>query len=191
MMNCGYDPQPDGTYDLPPIAPQMWHAFHIAGEQLVTMILGALFHRERGGGGQLLTCAIHEAVAKNTELDLMNWVMRRAPLLRQTCRHAAEATSLVPSIVQTKDGRWFSLALVGPRDRANLVPFLERYGMAGDLAETAATAAPGGAPGARQIPGSGGGVNAEQAAHALEVVQRCSASSPTARLPGGRRRRPG
>ena len=34
MMNCGYDPAPGGKYDLPPIAPQMWHAFHIAGEQL-------------------------------------------------------------------------------------------------------------------------------------------------------------
>jgi hypothetical protein len=31
MMNCGYDPLPDGTYDLPPIAPQMWHSYHIAG----------------------------------------------------------------------------------------------------------------------------------------------------------------
>ncbi|MGH8639818.1 MAG: CoA transferase, partial [Burkholderiales bacterium] len=30
MMNCGYDPAPDGKYDLPPIAPQMWHAYHIA-----------------------------------------------------------------------------------------------------------------------------------------------------------------
>src|SRR6478672_9232754 len=26
MMNCGYDPAPGGKYDLPPIAPQMWHA---------------------------------------------------------------------------------------------------------------------------------------------------------------------
>ncbi len=26
MMLCGYDPKPDGTYDTPPIAPQMWHA---------------------------------------------------------------------------------------------------------------------------------------------------------------------
>ena len=33
---------------------------------------------------------MHEAVSKNTELDLMSWVMRRAPLYRQTCRHAAE-----------------------------------------------------------------------------------------------------
>ena len=35
MMNCGYDPQPDGTYDTPPIAPQMWQAYHIAGELTV------------------------------------------------------------------------------------------------------------------------------------------------------------
>ena len=40
MMNCGYDPQPDGTYDVAPIAPQAWHAYHIAGEQIVTGLLG-------------------------------------------------------------------------------------------------------------------------------------------------------
>src|SRR5579864_6115468 len=38
MMNCGYDPKPDGEYDLPPIAPQMWHAYHIAGEQMAMMV---------------------------------------------------------------------------------------------------------------------------------------------------------
>src|SRR4051794_3053551 len=33
MMNCGYDPNPKLEYDTPPIAPQVWHAYHIAGEQ--------------------------------------------------------------------------------------------------------------------------------------------------------------
>ena len=28
--------------DLPPIAPQMWHAFHVAGEQLSVAIIAAL-----------------------------------------------------------------------------------------------------------------------------------------------------
>jgi crotonobetainyl-CoA:carnitine CoA-transferase CaiB-like acyl-CoA transferase len=166
MMNCGYDPQPGGEYDLPPIAPQVWHAYHIAGEQLVTMLLGALVHRHRTGAGQYLSCAVHEAVSKNTELDLMNWVMRRAPLYRQTCRHAAEQVSLVPSITHTKDGRWFTMTLLGPRDKANLVPFLSRYDMAGDLAENE----PGGESAARQIPGSG--VATESAAHTQEVVGR-------------------
>ena len=41
MMNCGYDPAPGGNYDLPPIAPQMWHAYHIAGEQLTFAIVAA------------------------------------------------------------------------------------------------------------------------------------------------------
>jgi len=73
MMNCGYDPAPGGTYDLPPIAPQMWHAFHIAGEQLAVALIAALLFRWRTGQGQYLSCAIHEAVAKSTEVDLMTW----------------------------------------------------------------------------------------------------------------------
>src|ERR1700716_1009078 len=44
MMNCGYDPDPNLEYDTPPIAPQIWHAYHIAGEQLATGIIGALIH---------------------------------------------------------------------------------------------------------------------------------------------------
>src|SRR5215510_8692838 len=90
MMNCGYDPAPGGAYDLPPIAPQMWHAFHVAGEQLAVSIIAALLYRWRTGKGQYLSCAVHEAVAKSTEVDLMSWVMRHVVVLRQTCRHARE-----------------------------------------------------------------------------------------------------
>ena len=115
MMNCGYDPAPDGKYDLPPIAPQMWHAYHIAGEQLSFAIVAALLYRFRTGKGQHLSCAIHEAVAKSTEVDLMTWVMRRALVLRQTCRHARESVSPNPSIAHTKDGRWV-MASLGNRD---------------------------------------------------------------------------
>src|SRR5580692_5333794 len=74
MMNCGYDPNPANEYDLPPIAPQIWHAYHIAGEQLLIGILAALIERRSSGFGQDVSCAIHEAVAKNTELDLMSWL---------------------------------------------------------------------------------------------------------------------
>ena len=133
MMNCGYDPNPANEYDLPPIAPQIWHAYHIAGEQLLIGVLAALIERRSSGLGQDVSCAIHEAVAKNTELDLMSWVMRRAPLYRLTCRHASETVTRVPSISHTKDGRWFMTWGVGSRDRANLAPFLDRYGMAADL----------------------------------------------------------
>src|SRR4029079_15816206 len=134
MMNCGYDPAPGGTYDLPPIAPQMWHAFHIAGEQLAFTIVAALLFRWRTGQGQRVSCAIHEAVAKSTEVDLMTWVMRRALVLRQTCRHAREGITPHPSIVHTKDGRWVMANLgTRPGDTAALVALLERYGMEAGL----------------------------------------------------------
>jgi crotonobetainyl-CoA:carnitine CoA-transferase CaiB-like acyl-CoA transferase len=61
MMNCGYDPDPNLQYDLPPIAPQIWHAYHIAGEQLATGIIAALINRHRTGQGQDVSLAIHEA----------------------------------------------------------------------------------------------------------------------------------
>ena len=133
MMNCGYDPDPAKHYDLPPVAPQLWHAYHIAGDQMVVGILAALMHRLHSGEGQDLCVAIHEAVSKNTELDVMSWVMRRAPLFRQTCRHAIEKPTHVPSIGHTKDGRWYIAAGVSVRDQGNLVPFLERYNMQADL----------------------------------------------------------
>jgi crotonobetainyl-CoA:carnitine CoA-transferase CaiB-like acyl-CoA transferase len=166
MMNCGYDPDPSGRYDLPPIAPQLWHAYHIAGEQLAVGIVSALLHRLRTGEGQGISCAVHEAVSKNTELDVMSWVMRRAPLFRQTCRHAVETANHTPNVAHTKDGRWCVTWLVGARDEANLVPFLNRYGMAADLEPPGA----GVDLKARSIPGSSSGD--ERRAHILDVNQR-------------------
>src|SRR6201997_3630629 len=130
MMNCGYDPAPDGTYDLPPIAPQMWHAYHVAGEQLSMALIAALLFRHRTGMGQQVSCAVHEAVAKSTEVDLMTWVMRRAPVLRQTCRHARESISPHPTIAHTKDGRWVMANLGNrPDDGTKLIALMERYGI--------------------------------------------------------------
>jgi crotonobetainyl-CoA:carnitine CoA-transferase CaiB-like acyl-CoA transferase len=166
MMNCGYDSAPSGRYDLPPIAPQLWHAYHIAGDQLAMGILAALLHRQRSGEGQDVSCAVHEAVSKNTELDLMSWVMRRAPIYRQTSRHAVEKPSRSPNISHTKDGRWVMSWGVSAKDKAQLVPFLSTYGMQADLKP----------PGegvdlkARNVPGSGAAD--EEGNHTLDVIQR-------------------
>src|SRR5262245_28563179 len=167
MMNCGYDPAPGGVYDLPPIAPQMWHAFHIAGEQLALAIVAALLFRWRTGKGQQLSCAIHEAVAKSTEVDLMSWVMRRVPVLPQTCRHARENITPHPSIVHTKDGRWVMANLgTRPGESAALVGLLERYGLAAglDVEQGVVT------PGSRFVPGTG--PTTEKRDLAMEAVQR-------------------
>ena len=133
MMNCGYDPDPNLQYDTPPIAPQVWHAYHIAGEQLATGIIAALIARHRTGQGQDVSVAVHEAVSKNPELDIMHWVMRRVPLWRLTCRHALETPNHSPSIMHTKDGRWFISHGMGARDLKALVPLLSKYNMQADL----------------------------------------------------------
>ncbi|WP_432828646.1 CaiB/BaiF CoA transferase family protein [Dactylosporangium sp. CA-092794] len=166
MSNCGYDPQPDGTYDTPPIAPQMWQAYHIAGEQVVMGILAALYHRGATGEGQYLSCAVHEAAAKNTELDLMSWVMRRVPLYRQTCRHAMEVVTLAPTISQTKDGRWFIGVIAGGKDEQNLAAFMKQQNMEYPLNVDEAAG-----PQPRAIPGSTTG-GLEEAARPLEIFQR-------------------
>jgi crotonobetainyl-CoA:carnitine CoA-transferase CaiB-like acyl-CoA transferase len=164
MMNCGYDPDPSGNYDLPPIAPQFWQSYHIAGEQLVVGILAALVHRSQTGEGQDVSCAVHEAVSKNTEIDVMNWIMRRAPVHRLTCRHAIERRDQTPTICHTKDGRWFMIGM--SQDLSKLVPFLQKYDMAADLVVPPAQA--GG--GARRVPGTG--PKDERMMHAVEVTQR-------------------
>ncbi|MGE3536756.1 MAG: CaiB/BaiF CoA transferase family protein [Candidatus Tectimicrobiota bacterium] len=167
MMNCGYDPAPGGTYDLPPIAPQMWHAYHIAGEQMAMGIIAALLYRWRTGEGQYLSCAVHEAVAKCTEVDLMSWVMRHVIVLRQTCRHARETVSAFPSIAHTKDGRWVMANLgTRPGDIARLSALLERYGMKSGLSAEQAAAPQGG----RFIPGTGPEA-AVQGRNPMEAVQ--------------------
>lgn len=131
-MNCGYDADPFGNYDLPPVVPQAFHSRHIAGEQLVIGIVAALLWRARTGRGQTVDLAIHQAVSANTELDVMNWVMLRRHLGRQTCRHASPLETN-PSIVHTKDGRWMLAITVGAKDRRRLVAFLDRFGYADGL----------------------------------------------------------
>jgi crotonobetainyl-CoA:carnitine CoA-transferase CaiB-like acyl-CoA transferase len=178
MMNCGYDPAPGGTYDLPPIAPQMWHAYHIAGEQLAMAIIAALLYRWRTGKGQYLSCAIHEAVAKCTEVDLMSWVMRHAPVLRQTCRHARETVSSFPSIAHTKDGRWVMANLgTRPGDVARLTALLERYGMTSGLSAEQST----GPQGGRFVPGTA--PETAQGPHPMEAVQRFVRAFTYANIP--------
>jgi crotonobetainyl-CoA:carnitine CoA-transferase CaiB-like acyl-CoA transferase len=183
-MNCGYDPQPDGSYDWRRSLPKCATRTTLPASSWSRCSIGALIHQQRTGRGNTSHCAVHEGSREEHELDLMNWIMRHVPLWRQTCRHAAEKVSLVPSISHTKDGRWFTMTLLGPRDRANLVPFLSRYEMAADLDDAESI----GGSSARQIPGSG--VATESAAHAQEVVGRFIRKYRTRRCRGAKRRRP-
>jgi crotonobetainyl-CoA:carnitine CoA-transferase CaiB-like acyl-CoA transferase len=132
VMNNGYDPTPAGDYDLPPVAAQLDHSYAVAGEQLAFTVIAALISRRHSGKGQHLSAAVHEALAKNTEGDLMSWVCLRTPFNRQTCRHSAPGVSIHRSIFPTKDGRWI---LASTRNAKLLGPFLEKYGIGDEISD--------------------------------------------------------
>jgi crotonobetainyl-CoA:carnitine CoA-transferase CaiB-like acyl-CoA transferase len=138
MMNSGYDPDPSGRYDTPPIAPQMWHAYHIAGEHTVISILSALYWRFGSGRGQHLSTSVHHAVASNTESDVPSWVAQRTPYMRQTARHAMPALTM-RTIAPTKDGRYImpytTYVKNWPSSWETDVATLRKYGMQEDLDE--------------------------------------------------------
>jgi crotonobetainyl-CoA:carnitine CoA-transferase CaiB-like acyl-CoA transferase len=106
MDNCGYDPEPDGTYDTPPVAPQMWQSYQIAGELTVIALLGALHYRLSTGEGQKIDTSVHEAVATNTETDTPNHIYLNWKHRRNTCRNSMPIHTNLPSIAITKDGRY-------------------------------------------------------------------------------------
>ncbi|ONH22899.1 acyl-CoA transferase [Pseudofrankia asymbiotica] len=163
LMNCGYDPRPDGHYDVAPMAPQAFHSLHITGEQVAFGIVAALVYRRRAGVGQRLSCAVHEAVSKNTETDLMAWVVQRQPYFRQTARHAGARVGEDITLAYTKDGRWLNVISIGARDRNLLGPFLQRYGLGQDLAEEKVELE----VGSRSIPGTTPAASAN-----VEIIQR-------------------
>ena len=140
-LHCGYDPHPSGHYDTPPVAPQMWQTYQIAGEMTVMSILGALGYRLRGGSGQKLDIAVHEAASMNTEQDVASWVFLRQPLLRQTCRHSIPVTMGLnePQLAITKDGRYqlpYQTYLLGfTKGWDGPVAVLKKFGMQEDLEE--------------------------------------------------------
>ncbi|WP_207770084.1 CaiB/BaiF CoA transferase family protein [Frankia canadensis] len=174
LLNCGYDPLPDGQYDLPPMAPQLYHAFHIAGEHVTFGVLAALVRRQSSGRGQRLTCAVHEAVSKNTETDLMAWVVQRQPYYRQTARHAGAKVGQDLTIAHTKDGRWLNVISIGARDRNLMKPFLDKYGMGDAITEEKVEAE----VGARHIPGT-----TQSASANVEIIQRLVRRFTFAELP--------
>ncbi|MCE2392923.1 MAG: CoA transferase [Proteobacteria bacterium] len=138
MMCSGYDPTPEGEYDTPPIAPQMWHASHIAGSQAADAILAALVWRERGGQGQHIDVSIHRAVSCNTGTDVPLWIFSRQRVLRQTARYGMPR--MVPeTLAATKDGRhvlaFVSAEFMIGREHRKWVEMLAEHGAADDLTD--------------------------------------------------------
>ncbi len=133
MASCGYDPQPDGVYDTPPIAPEMWQAYHIACEHAVIAIMAALNFRELTGEGDCIDLSIHEAVSTCTEVAMPTYIYNDAVVQRQTGRHAGLGRSL-PWLRRTKDGRYVKgFMFWGKRDVRIITEMLNEVGVEHDL----------------------------------------------------------
>jgi crotonobetainyl-CoA:carnitine CoA-transferase CaiB-like acyl-CoA transferase len=138
-MNCGYDPDPFGEYDTPPVVPQMWLSYQVAGEMTVFATLAALYYRMESGSGQYISTSVHDAVSKNTESDLPNWLYLSLEHQRQTCRHSNP--SLSPELIcRSKDGRWHLpyrtyMTSAMKNDVPNTARLLAKYGMGSDLSD--------------------------------------------------------
>lgn len=140
MMNCGYDPEPGGDYDLPPIAPQMWQATHITCNQAYLAMAGALLYREQTGKGQHIDVSMHQAVSCNTEADIPYEVYGHIPLKRQTARHALPTVNS-PTLAVTKDGRYLHVGAYNTNMRGEtgghrlIVELLEKRKSADNLGD--------------------------------------------------------
>jgi len=133
MASCGYDARPDGVYDTAPIAPEMWQAYHIAGEYAVIAITAALNFRELTGEGDCIDLSIHEAVSSCTEVAMPTYIYNGEVVKRQTGRHAAEGRTR-PWLRRTKDGRYVKAFLFwGGRDVRVITEMLNEAGVAHDL----------------------------------------------------------
>jgi crotonobetainyl-CoA:carnitine CoA-transferase CaiB-like acyl-CoA transferase len=135
VMNSGYDSEPSGFYDTPPLAPQMWQSYQIVGEMAVMGILAALLSRTESGRGQQVSISVHEAVSKNTETDIPNWVYLAQTHYRKTCRHSSPAIEL-HSLARTKDGRWvlpYQTYLPTTDQFTRSVRFLKKWSAEADL----------------------------------------------------------
>ena len=129
MAVCGYDPNQDGRYDTPPIAPAMWHSYHIAGEYAAIAVMAALNFREVTGEGQFIDVSVHEAVSTCTEIAIPTYIYSGETVLRQTARHAMPAVTQMR--LSTTADNVYMLASLSPfeREERAFVQLLDQVGI--------------------------------------------------------------
>jgi crotonobetainyl-CoA:carnitine CoA-transferase CaiB-like acyl-CoA transferase len=129
---CGYDDVPNS----PPITPQSYQAWHIAGVWAACATVTALFAREVIGTGQMIDMAVHDACATCTEVAVPTYAYTGRNVKRQTGRHAA-VTPTPPVQFATADGRHVrvSVANLGPDSWLRLVDWLRSEGAEEDLGD--------------------------------------------------------
>lgn len=115
MAVCGYDPDKDGKYDTPPIAPAMWHSYHIGGEYAAIAMMAAINFGDVSGAGQLIDVSVHEAINTCTEIAIPTYIYNGETVLRQTARHAMPAVTQMR--LSTSADNVYMLASLSPFER--------------------------------------------------------------------------
>ena len=128
MNYTRYAQRIDGEFDTPPIAGQMWQAYHFSGDYAVNATLGALISRVTSNEGQYIDVSIHNVCSISTEIDMPTYIYNHEPLNRFGNRFAL-----------AKDGRYVlasppSGGSFGPGFEAG-VRLLEKYNVPADLAD--------------------------------------------------------
>lgn len=127
----GYD-----DHSIPPIRPGGNQGYHIAASFGLAGAEIALLQRQMDGLGQLVDVSMHECCAITVELAFAFWEYQKAPMLRQTCRHAQPMLTHC-ALFECADGRFIYavIMLAEPKPWKALVAWMDEEGMAIDLTE--------------------------------------------------------
>jgi crotonobetainyl-CoA:carnitine CoA-transferase CaiB-like acyl-CoA transferase len=130
MAVCGYDPDKERKYDTPPIAPAMWHSFHLGGEYAAIALMAAINFRELTREGQFIDVSVHEAVNTCTEVAIPTYIYSGQVVMRQTARHAATIITHA-RLTESADGVYM-LASISPfvREQRALTELADSLGIA-------------------------------------------------------------
>jgi crotonobetainyl-CoA:carnitine CoA-transferase CaiB-like acyl-CoA transferase len=125
---CGYDPDKDGRWDSPPFNPLGWQSYCVAGEHAAVAIAAALLCRQRGGPGQFIDAAIHDACAHSTEGTVPRYIF-----------NGVDQTRRFPSQVRCSDGAYLNVLGLPPADFKKVAELLAHDGFTNDAERLAKT----------------------------------------------------
>lgn len=122
VWSCGYD-----DHSIPPVRGEGNQGYQIASMWAVIGIMVAVMARDLGNAeGQLVDVSMHAAANVTTEMGSYEWLVRRATVLRQTCRHAmTEVTAETATVARDGIGVATGLPPRTPKEFAILRDWID------------------------------------------------------------------
>jgi crotonobetainyl-CoA:carnitine CoA-transferase CaiB-like acyl-CoA transferase len=109
-----------GRNEMPPLKPYGFQAAYQGGVNAALATMGALFARQRGGGGQHVEISVQECIAAILELTIPTWSYLETPVVRWGQRpiHPID-------FFQCKDGAWIFVLCIEEHQWERLVELME------------------------------------------------------------------